>query len=163
AGQTRRSSTTVTGPEDSWAGTVHTITIRAASAAAWCASTSAPVAWPSWWPRWTPSSKPTAQPSVPPGRPSGPNWLPSTPRSVSCASTPTLWPERLSWPPAFTCTCAANGENDVSKTGTPAQSGPKGHDKLVALIDRAEKGDKTALPALQELLEDPALVDALGG
>ena len=45
---------------------------------------------------------------------------------------------------------------------TPAQVGPKKHE-LLALIDRAQKGDKTALPALQELLKEPALVDALGG
>src|SRR5262249_51196191 len=47
--------------------------------------------------------------------------------------------------------------------GTPAPSGPTGHDEFLALIDRAQKGDKTALPALRELLKQPAYVAALGG
>jgi len=51
----------------------------------------------------------------------------------------------------------------VSKTVTPTQTGPKNHDELLALTDRAQQGDKTALPALRELLKEPALVDALGG
>jgi hypothetical protein len=34
---------------------------------------------------------------------------------------------------------------------------------LRALANRAQKGDKTALPALRELLRDPALVDDWGG
>jgi hypothetical protein len=33
----------------------------------------------------------------------------------------------------------------------------------MALTDRAQKGDKTALPALRELLKEPAYVNALGG
>jgi hypothetical protein len=33
----------------------------------------------------------------------------------------------------------------------------------MALTDRAQKGDKTALPALREVLKDPAAVDLLGG
>jgi hypothetical protein len=32
-----------------------------------------------------------------------------------------------------------------------------------ALIDRAQRGDKAALPAVRELLKDPATVDMLGG
>jgi hypothetical protein len=67
------------------------------------------------------------------------------------------------WQPAFTCTSAVNGENDVSKTGTPAQACPTDPDELMALTDRAQKGDKTALPALRELLKVPAVVDMLGG
>jgi hypothetical protein len=34
---------------------------------------------------------------------------------------------------------------------------------LRALTDRAQRGDKTALPAIRELLQKPALVDAWGG
>jgi hypothetical protein len=45
----------------------------------------------------------------------------------------------------------------VSKTALPK------HDELVALTDRAQKGDTTALPALRELLKEPAAVDLLGG
>jgi hypothetical protein len=51
----------------------------------------------------------------------------------------------------------------VSETATPAPAGPKKPDDLLVLAQRAQKGDKTALPALRELLKDPALVDALGG
>jgi hypothetical protein len=51
----------------------------------------------------------------------------------------------------------------VSKTETPAQAGPKKHEELLALTDRAQKGDKSALPGLRELLKESALVDALGG
>jgi len=46
----------------------------------------------------------------------------------------------------------------VSKPGT-TQTG----DELLALTDRAQKGDKTALPALRQLLKNPAMVDPLGG
>lgn len=35
--------------------------------------------------------------------------------------------------------------------------------QLEALIDRAQKGDKSAVPALRELLQDAKNVDALGG
>lgn len=35
--------------------------------------------------------------------------------------------------------------------------------ELLALTDRAQKGDETALPALRQLLADPVLVDLLGG
>jgi hypothetical protein len=51
----------------------------------------------------------------------------------------------------------------VSKQSTPAEAAPKKGSDLLALADRAQKGDKTALPALRELLSDPALVDVLGG
>jgi hypothetical protein len=34
---------------------------------------------------------------------------------------------------------------------------------LLALTDRAQRGDKSALPAIRELLQDPAVVDAWGG
>lgn len=51
----------------------------------------------------------------------------------------------------------------MSKTVAPDQTSLMSHDELLALTDRAQKGDKTALPALQELLKAPALVDALGG
>jgi len=51
----------------------------------------------------------------------------------------------------------------VSKTETPAQTLPKTSDELLALADRAQKGDTTALPPLRELLKEPAVVDMLGG
>lgn len=51
----------------------------------------------------------------------------------------------------------------MSKHTTKALAVPTKHDELLALAERAEKGDKTTLPALRELLKDPALVDALGG
>jgi hypothetical protein len=51
----------------------------------------------------------------------------------------------------------------VNKTATPVQAGPKEYDDLLALTDRAQKGDKTALPALREVLKDSAAVDLLGG
>ena len=51
----------------------------------------------------------------------------------------------------------------MSKTGTPAQTVPKTSDELLALADRAQKGDTTALPPLRELLKEPAVVDMLGG
>jgi hypothetical protein len=50
----------------------------------------------------------------------------------------------------------------VSKKGKPALTLPK-KDDLLALVERAQDGDQTALPALREVLKDPALVDALGG
>jgi hypothetical protein len=39
----------------------------------------------------------------------------------------------------------------------------KEHEELLDLSDRAQKGDKTAMPALQEYLKNPAFVEALGG
>jgi hypothetical protein len=51
----------------------------------------------------------------------------------------------------------------VSKTTTPDQTGSKKHDEILALTDRAQKGDQTALPDLRELLKEPAYVNALGG
>jgi hypothetical protein len=45
----------------------------------------------------------------------------------------------------------------VSQTALPK------HDELVALTERAQKGDKTCLPALRELLRNPQAVDLLGG
>src|SRR5262249_47320363 len=57
----------------------------------------------------------------------------------------------------------ANGEGDVGKVIAPTQTSPKTHDELRALIDRAQTGDDTALPALREMLKEPALVDVLGG
>jgi hypothetical protein len=51
----------------------------------------------------------------------------------------------------------------VSEATIPAQANPEGFDEFLALTDRAQKGDKTALPALRELLKEPAAVDLLGG
>lgn len=60
----------------------------------------------------------------------------------------------------------------MTKTATPAQAGRKdnddlpplpSHQELLALTDRAQKGDKSVLPALQELLKEPIFVDAWGG
>jgi hypothetical protein len=51
----------------------------------------------------------------------------------------------------------------VSKTITPAQASLNKQDELIALADRAQKGNETAIPALRELLKQPALVDGLGG
>lgn len=36
-------------------------------------------------------------------------------------------------------------------------------DPLQTLVDRAQKGDKTVLPVLREILKEPAAVDQLGG
>jgi hypothetical protein len=44
-------------------------------------------------------------------------------------------------------------------TEVTAQKGKE----LLARTDRAQNGDKTALPALREVLKDPASVDLLGG
>jgi hypothetical protein len=49
----------------------------------------------------------------------------------------------------------------VSKPTTEAARGKPG--ELLALTDRAQGGDKSALPALRELLADPTFVDLLGG
>jgi hypothetical protein len=54
----------------------------------------------------------------------------------------------------------------VSKTtieAAPKKGDSTKGDDLQALIDRGQKGDKTALPALWEVLKDPAEVDRLGG
>jgi hypothetical protein len=37
------------------------------------------------------------------------------------------------------------------------------HDELVALADRAQKGDRSCLPVLRDLLQNPVAVDLLGG
>jgi hypothetical protein len=59
-----------------------------------------------------------------------------------------------------------NGENDVDTTTSDVSltqhSSPE-RDDLVALANRAQQGDQTAVPALRELLKDPAIVDLLGG
>lgn len=49
----------------------------------------------------------------------------------------------------------------MSKPLIPTSS--KKQDELLALTDRAQKGDRTVLPAVRELLKDPATVDLLGG
>jgi hypothetical protein len=49
--------------------------------------------------------------------------------------------------------------NKPAPAGRPATT----RDDLAALVRRAEGGDQSSLPALRELLTDPALVDALGG
>jgi hypothetical protein len=51
----------------------------------------------------------------------------------------------------------------VGKTTPPTATAPKTGDDLLALTDRAQKGDKTTLPALREVLKDPVAVDLLGG
>jgi hypothetical protein len=51
----------------------------------------------------------------------------------------------------------------VTKTALATDPAPTKREDLIALADRAQRGDKTTLPALAELLKDPALVDALGG
>jgi len=51
----------------------------------------------------------------------------------------------------------------VSEPANPGRGGPKKRDELLALTDRAQKGDETAMPALRELLQEPANVNALGG
>ena len=51
----------------------------------------------------------------------------------------------------------------MSKTTTPIQAKPNKHDELLALADRAQKGDETAMPALREFLKQPAYVDVFGG
>jgi hypothetical protein len=56
-----------------------------------------------------------------------------------------------------------NGENAVKKTVLPAEAIPIKGEETLALAGRVEKGDRTALPALREVLKDPAAVDALGG
>jgi hypothetical protein len=45
----------------------------------------------------------------------------------------------------------------VSTTALPK------HDELLALADRAQKGDRAVLPALRAVLKNPAAVDLLGG
>jgi hypothetical protein len=45
----------------------------------------------------------------------------------------------------------------VTKTDLPT------HEELLALTDRAQRGDRSTLPALRELLKNPAAVDVLGG
>lgn len=51
----------------------------------------------------------------------------------------------------------------MSKTALPTQTSSKQFDEFVSLANRAQKGDKTALPALREVMKDPAAVDLLGG
>jgi hypothetical protein len=51
----------------------------------------------------------------------------------------------------------------VKKTAAPALTGPKEREALQILTDRAQKGDRSALPALREVLKAPAAVDLLGG
>jgi hypothetical protein len=51
----------------------------------------------------------------------------------------------------------------VSKTALPAEAAPKTGADIFALAGRVERGDITALPALREVLNDPAAVDVLGG
>jgi len=51
----------------------------------------------------------------------------------------------------------------VSKIAPASEAVPKKGEDILALARRAEKGDKAALPALREVLKDPAYVDALGG
>jgi hypothetical protein len=50
----------------------------------------------------------------------------------------------------------------VSNSNLPANLLPTKHDELLSLTKRLEKGDKTALPAFRELLNDPHVANALG-
>jgi hypothetical protein len=66
--------------------------------------------------------------------------------------------------PVSTSTNAANGENNVTQTHQPEkQALPMEPREIHALLERSQKGDKTALPALRELLQSPRYVDMLGG
>jgi hypothetical protein len=51
----------------------------------------------------------------------------------------------------------------VSKPAPPTEAVPKNAEDVCALAGRVEQGDKTALPALRELLKDPEVVDRFGG
>jgi hypothetical protein len=51
----------------------------------------------------------------------------------------------------------------VGKTTTPVEAAKTQADNWMALADRAQKGDKSALPAVREMLKDPAFVDIMGG
>jgi hypothetical protein len=51
----------------------------------------------------------------------------------------------------------------VSETALPAEAGPKKGTDILALAGRVENGDRTALAALREALQNPATVDLLGG
>jgi hypothetical protein len=66
------------------------------------------------------------------------------------------------WLPAIIVTSAANGDADVPEN-LPAPESDLSEDKLRALLERAEKGDATALVPLRELLKVPGAADALGG
>jgi hypothetical protein len=51
----------------------------------------------------------------------------------------------------------------VTNAATPPLPGQENDDELRALVNRAQNGDETALPALWDLLKEPAVVDVLGG
>ena len=51
----------------------------------------------------------------------------------------------------------------MADTGTEKRSIQTRAGDIVALANRAQKGDKSALPAIREVLDDPAMVDLLGG
>ena len=51
----------------------------------------------------------------------------------------------------------------MSTTALPTEALPLKVEELIALTDRAQRGDKTTLPALRELLKQPGAVDLLGG
>src|SRR5262249_29984452 len=53
--------------------------------------------------------------------------------------------------------------SDVKRKTTPVPVSPIKEEDLKALIDRAQNGDDSAMPALRELLKKPANVDLLGG
>src|SRR5262249_6069492 len=56
-----------------------------------------------------------------------------------------------------------SGENAVASDPKAAGLLPKTEEGLAALVNRAQNGDETVLPALREILKTPALVDVLGG
>src|SRR5262249_40546452 len=78
---------------------------------------------------------------------------------------PGSWPMPPFWRRAATST-KDNGDARVSegaKTTNPPASRPADVDQLRQLVERAKKGDATALPALRVLLLDPGIVDKLNG
>src|SRR5262249_48037393 len=60
-------------------------------------------------------------------------------------------------------TSAASGEGNVPQSAPPSEAVPKAREAILDLARRAEQGDKAALPALREVLKEPAAVDLLGG
>jgi hypothetical protein len=51
----------------------------------------------------------------------------------------------------------------VADANVTKQTSPIDDKEFYKLIEGAQNGDKKTLPALRKLLEDPVMVDALGG
>jgi hypothetical protein len=75
----------------------------------------------------------------------------------------TCWPAPPWWLPGIASTNTVIGESDVSTTTKTTDTIPSQANQVLEFVQRAQSGDASTLPALRQMLQNPAVVEALGG